>query len=119
MREKICKITKVEIIGYACKKQGTSEIWWMHTDRPGLNSVQHSYISLLDSLNTGPGSDLIFLSWPKTGSQHLIFMPIKERQTIVSEGEMNELVDWNDKNRIKCDSHKHSFQSEYESLFHM
>lgn len=32
---------------------------------------------------------------------------------------MNELADWNDKNRIKYDGHKHNFQYEYESLFPM
>lgn len=30
-------------------------------DEPGLEPVQHSYISVLVSLNTGPGGDLILL----------------------------------------------------------
>lgn len=67
----------------------------MHMDGPGLNSVQHSYISVLDSLNTGPGSDLICSNL----SQRLLLNILSstclstERQTTLSEGEMNELTE--------------------------
>lgn len=58
---KVCKVIEVEIIGYGWKIYGISEIRWMHMDGSGFNSVQHSSTSVLDALNTGPGSDLVFL----------------------------------------------------------